>query len=225
MAWTVQPYTTRSDVKVLLDPTMSTTDDAFIDELITQAQGDLDSEIGYSFQQDGTVSVPATRLYDGSGDFSMQIDDLLSLATSASVIETSVVTYLLNGVVWTAGTPTTVDISADIILKPNNYVALGQPANKMTRNSGLIFAEGNQNYKVSGIFGQPIIAGQNYPGVPNDISRACARLTVHYYKMRDTAYADMVQAQGGVREKYTKDWPADVKRIAAKYAHTRFVTR
>ncbi len=233
MTWTTQPYTTLSDVKLLLDPTLGTTDDAFISTLILDAQADLDSEIGYSFQQDGTASSPASRLYDGTGNSELPIDDLISLyggggcspTPCGAVIETYTVTYLQNGVNWVLGATTTRDITADIQLRPNNYASRGEPATKLIRTSGWHFAEGLQNYQVLGIFGQPILPGQVYPGVPNDLSRACARLAIHYYKMRDTAYADMVQEQGNVRIHYTKDWPADVKRIVNKYQHTRFLTR
>src|SRR5258708_31150642 len=70
---------------------MDTTSDAFLTGLITTAQSDLDSEIGYMFQQDGTGGSPATRLYDGDGTYSLWTEDIVSVAT---VIETATVTYL-----------------------------------------------------------------------------------------------------------------------------------
>ncbi len=227
MAWTTQAYCTRADVKLALDPNLGSTDDPFIDGLIVAAQGDLDAEIGYSFQQDGTSGTPAIRTYDGIGEDFLAIDDLVSLfsTTAGAVFETAVNSSLSSGGIWISGTPVTTDITADIILKPNNYAAYGISARKMTRNSGLAFVKGNQNYMVKGIFGQPIVAGQTYPGVPNDISRACIRLAIFYYKMRDTNYADLVQEQGGVREKFLKTWPMDVQRIVRKYARVRFLTR
>lgn len=224
MSFTYQPYCNLSDVKLALDPAYASVspDDAFINTLISQAQADLDSEIGYGFYQDGTLISPATRTYDGTGDTYLWIDDLLSMATC---IETSKNTYLSNGAIWVSGTVTTTDITADVILKPNNFASIGQPANKLVRNSGGYFAEGNQNYTVTGVFGEPILPGQLYSGVPNDVTRACIRLTVHYFKMRDTNYASEMQERGGIRQKYTIDWPDDVKRIVNKYAHTRFYTR
>lgn len=210
----------------MLDPTMASPgpDDGYITDLIADAQADLDSEIGYSFQQDGTIALPAVRYYDGGGRDALWIDDLLSLASPGGVIETNVVSYL-SGSTWVSQIASTQDITSDIVLRPNNFASLGQPANKMVRTSRSAFGEGIQNYKVSGVFGQPILPAQTYPGVPNDVSRACKRLAVHYFKMRDTNYADMLQESGNVRERYTKDWPADVKRIVAKYAHVRFLTR
>lgn len=239
MVWTTQSYCTLADVKLALDPNLGSTDDGFITSLITEAQADLDSEIGYSFQQDGTSSVPATRLYDGNPyeysprNESLWIDDLISLyggggctpTPCGAVFEVVTTTYLSPSGIWVPGTTTTYDITADIILKPNNFASYNIPANRMVRFSGLGFNPGTQNYKVLGIFGRPILPGQTYPGVPNDIMRACIRLAVHYYKMRDTNYADMLQEQGGIRERYTKAWPDDVKRIVAKYQHHRFVTR
>ncbi len=227
MSFTTQPYCTLADAKMALDPALTGVDDAFLNSLIVQAQADLDSAIGYSFQQDGTAGSPSTRLYDGDGTISLWIDDLLSLfnTTSVSVFETSFNTFFSSNGIWVAGSPITTDITADIILKPNNYAAYGQPANKLVRNSKLPFQAGIQNYKVLGIWGEPVLPNQTYPGVPNDLMRACIRLVTHYYKMRDTNYADEMQERGGIREKYTKDWPKDVIRIVNKYAHTRFYTR
>lgn len=240
MVWTIQAYCTLADVKLALDPSLGSADDTFISSLILQAQADLDIEIGYAFQQDGTALAPATRLYDGlAGDMSNQaiyslwIDDLISLyggggctpTPCGAIFETTTTTFLSSGGIWITGSIITNDITADVILKPNNFASYGIPANRMVRNSGLSFQTGTQNYKVLGIFGRPILPNQTYPGVPNDIMRACIRLAVHYYKMRDTNYADMMQEQGGIRERYTKGWPDDVKRVVAKYQHHRFVTR
>jgi hypothetical protein len=222
MTWTTQAYCTLTDVKTLLDPTLGTQDDTFLQTLIVQAQADLDNEIGFSFQQNGTTQSPVTYYYDGEGKPELWIDDLVSLT---SVIETYTVTYMAASGIWQTGTTQTYDITADVIVKPNNYAQLGVPGHKLVRNSGYEFKEGVQNYAVTGVFGQPYIAGQTYPGVPNDLSRACARLVVHYYKMRDTAYADMVQEQGNVRIHYSKDWPDDVKRVVAKYQHSPFFSR
>src|SRR5258708_5905865 len=230
MSWTNQAYCTLADVKLALDPQLGSTDDTFITGLIPIAQMDLDSEIGYMHQQDGTVSVPANRLYDGTGLYELWTEDIISIAATSGVIETARVSYLAAGGIWVAGTTTTTDITADIILKPNNYVALGMPAHKMTRLSGSPFLQGTQNYSVNGIFGQPIIAGQTYPGVPNDLMRACIMLVIHYYKMRDTNYADFLSGSGpgmglgggtgsSVRMKYIKSWPADVQRVVQKYSH------
>lgn len=236
MTWTTTAYCTLPDVKLALDPSLGTTDDAFITGLIPQAQSDIDREIGYSFQQDGTTSSPATRLYDGRGEETLWIDDLVSLYTTSvgctppattcgGVFETVMTAYLAPSGMWVPGNTTIYDITNDIILKPNNYAANNIPARKMVRQSGSSFIEGTQNYKVLGIFGQPQLPGQVYPGVPNDITRATIRLSVHYYKMRDTNYSDMLQEQGGIRERYTKQWPADVVEIVNKYRHRVFVSR
>lgn len=241
MTFTAQPYCILNDVKMALDPTITSIDDSWLNQLISEAQADLDSEIGYSFQQDGTSISPATRLYDGMDDstssntapFTLWIDDLLSLygggacspTPCGAVLETTYNTFLSTNGVWVSTSPITTDITADIILKPNNYASLGIPAHRMVRNSGLPFQVGTQNYSVMGVFGRPILPGQLYPGVPNDITRACIRLTIHYYKMRDVNYANEMQERGGIRQKYVIDWPDDVMRIVRKYTHRRFVTR
>jgi hypothetical protein len=221
MTWTNNPYCLLADVKTMLDPQMGTQDDAFLQSLIVMAQANIDSEIGYLFQTDGTLTTPATRHYDGSNDTFLWIDSLITLT---QVIETVFFTYLNNNTLWVTGPTTTTDITADIILKPNDYASRGLPAHKMVRNSGLPFQAGTQNFVVSGIFGWPTSSDQIYPGVPNDISRATARLAVHYFKMRDTAYADIVQSQGGIREKYDKGWPKDVMETINNYQRTRFYT-
>ena len=221
MTWTTQAYCTLADVKLALDPDMSTNDDTFISGLIEDAQADIDAELGYSFQQDGTTGSPATRLYDGTGDYGLVIDDLVSLT---QVIETYKNTYETSGGIWAVASITNTDITSDIIVKPNNYTNLGIPANKLVRNSGNPFYAGYQNYQVIGVFGSPYNANQTYPGVPNDISRACIRLTIHYYKMRDTNYADTMSERGGVRQSYVKAWPADVMRIIRKYQRHLFLT-
>ncbi len=231
MTWTTQPYCTRADVKLALDPNLTNVDDTFIDMDILEAQALIDGEIGYMFQQDGTSSVPATRLYDGDASFDLATDDIVSLyggggctPTPCGAVFETVTNIFLSGGIWVTGTTTTTDITADIILKPNNFAAVNLSSRRMVRNSGLSFQLGTQNYKVLGIFGQPRNAGQVYAGVPNDIMRATIRLAIHYYKMRDTAYSDMVQGQG-VREKYNKEIPIDVMRVIKRYSHTRFITR
>jgi len=198
---------------------MGTDDDAFISSQIINAQSDLDAQIGFSFQQDGTAMSPASRIYDGTGAPFLMIDNLVSLSSVVEVIRFSY--QGINGV-WLSGVSTTNTITADVVCKPNNFASKGLPAYKLVRTSGNTFAAGTLNYTVSGVFGMPIVANQVTPGVPNDISRACLRLAIHYFKMRDTAYADMVQAQGGIREKYMKGWPEDVKDTVRNHQRTRF---
>lgn len=224
MAWTSTAYCTRADVIQMLDPNLNSTDFVFLDYLIGIAQEAIDSELGYSFQQDGTTNTPASRTYDGTGEYWLWIDDLVSLATVNGVTETYYNTYLAGGTTWQAGAVQTTDITADIILKPANALSHEIPYHKLQRNSGLNFAAGTNNYVVSGVFGQPILSDQMYPGVPNDISRACARLVIFYYKMRDTSYADIVQSQGGVRQHFVKSWPMDVMQVLDNYQRTRFYT-
>lgn len=218
MAWTTTPYCQLSDVKLALDPQMGSNDDTFLSSLILQAQADIDREVGYSFQQDGTSQSPAIRIYDGEGQPILFIDDIISLVQVQSIYTP---TFMGSDGSWQNGTTVTTDITADIILKPNNTI----PSYMLQRKSGIPFEQGVQNYQISGVFGQPILAGQTYPGVPNDIMRATIRLVAHYYKMRDTNYADMVQEQGGVRSRYTKTMPADVLEIVQRYKRTLFIGR
>lgn len=218
MAWTTQAYCTLVDVKQALDPNMTAVDDTFLSTLILQAQSDIDREVGYAFQQDGTTQSPATRLYDGEGKPVLFTDDIISLS---QVQEIYTPTSLSSNGIWQSGVTVTTDITSDVVIKPNNTI----PAYMLQRRSAIPFQEGLQNYQVSGVFGQPILAGQTYTGVPNDIMRATTRLVTHYYKMRDTNYSDFLQEQGGVRQKYIKTMPADVLEIVQRYKRTLFLGR
>lgn len=218
MAWTTQAYCTLSDVKMALDPNMGSTDDTYLSSLIIQAQADIDREVGYTFQQDGTTQSPASRLFDGEGKQRLFIEDIITLT---QVVEIYTPTSVGSSGTWVTGQTVTHDITADVVLKPNNTL----PAYLLQRKSGFPFEEGMQNYQVSGVYGQPVLAGQVYPGVPNDILRATSRLVTHYYKMRDTNYSDMIQEQGGVRERYSKNMPPDVVEIVQRYKRTLFIGR
>src|SRR5215472_10811762 len=104
---------------------MGTGDDAFISNLILEAQADIDREVGYMFQQDGTSGTPATRIYSGKGKEELWIDDLISLYAGGgcsptpcgAVFETVQNTYLSSSGIWIVGSTTTTDITADVVLK------------------------------------------------------------------------------------------------------------
>src|SRR5437899_1795307 len=69
MAFTTQPYCSPSNVYDALDLSVNSqaNDWNWIANLITEAQSDIDRELGFSFQTDGTLNSPSTRLYDGEG--------------------------------------------------------------------------------------------------------------------------------------------------------------
>jgi len=208
--FTSSPYATLGQVKVAIDPNMTTTDDAFLQDLLIQAQADIDREIGYQFQTDGTLALPATRLYDGQGTDTLLIDDCLSLVTVKEVQRS---TYLNGSGYWQLGSTLTYDITADCVLKPNNLI----PAYMLKRISGLYFTQDIQNYTLTGIFGQP--------SIPADITRITVRLAVHYYKMRDTDYANMLQEQGGIRLRYVQKMPDDVVEVINRYKRRLIIGR
>lgn len=226
MAYTSNPYCTLTDVHNALDPNMDTSNDAWLSDLIIQAQTDIDREIGYPFQTDGTTGSPTTRLFDGEEMDTLWIDTCLYIAPTGGVIEIQKDTFIGANGIWQVGTQTTIDITADIIMKPNNV----SPQYILTRNSGLPFQEGTQNYSVTGVWGWPpmpgggALYGQKYAGIPADITRATTRLVTHYYKMRDTNYADMMQ-DGNIRERYDKTMPADVVQVIERYKRRKFITK
>jgi hypothetical protein len=187
VAFTNNQYCALADVKTALD-LQKTTNDSWINTLIGEAQQDIDEYIGYPFQTDGTVSVPATRVYDGNDQERLFTDHYLSF----SKVEED-------------GR----NITPDCYALPRNQTAKGRPFYMIGRLSGSLFSQGP--YVVTGVFG--------YPSIPTPITRACVRLTVHYYKMRDTNYADFLAEQGAVRQKYSKEMPIDVIEILDKYKH------
>jgi hypothetical protein len=210
VAFTTNPYCDLVDVKTAMSVT-STADDAWITELINEAQADIDRYVGYPFQTDGTVSSPATRLYDGNDDDQLWIDDCLSFT---SVIETVWNPYIGANGAFTLGNPQTIDITADCIAQPNN----ASPQYILRRLSGLPFQYGRQNYKVLGVFGQP--------SIPLPITRACKLLVIHYFKRRDASYGMKTSTkQYGQKTQGPVDMPEEVCCILDKYRPRWFLSR
>lgn len=211
MAWTTIPYCQLSDVKTALGEADTTNNDVWLQQLIGQAQAAVDSFVGYPFQTDGTQGSPASRLYDGSGYGTLAIDDCLSLA---QVIETTYYPQVSSEGLWTLGQPTTMDITADCVLSPNNV----SPATLLRRLSQYEFAEGIQNYAVKGIFGFSVI--------PQDVTRATVRLTIHYFKQLDANYSDQVSAnQFGKGIRFVPDMPEDVCELLSRHKHRLMFAR
>lgn len=213
MAFTTNPYCALNDVKTALNVSLTdTTKDAFIEQLITQAQSYIDTEIGYPFQTDGTSQSPASRFYNGTNMDQLYIDDCVSVS---QVLETNYSLYLGTNGVWVQNNIGTTDITADIVLGPENILSYGKSGYLLARLSGLPFIRGKRNYQVFGVFGQS--------SIPLQIARACIRLTIHWYKMRDTNYADVISAQGGVHQRFAKHCPDDVCEILEDFKRRLFL--
>jgi hypothetical protein len=215
MSWTTNPYATLSQVQAACDLSANqiTADGSWVQELLVEAQEDIDNYLGYRFQTDGTLLSSATRIYDGNDMFELYIDRCVSIA---QVLETQwTITMGTNGEYQQTQT-SQVDITQDVSLGPNNFSSRMIPSGYMLRRkSGYPFVYGSQNYQLSGIFGINVI--------PPNITRAACRLVAHYYKMRDTNYSDIIAEQGGVRQKYTKQMPIDVVEILDKFRRRRFL--
>lgn len=205
MSYTTNPYCTVQQVYTALDlSTQAQTNDAawITNDLMPEAQAAIDSYLGFSFQTDGTIQTPANRVYSGKGTRMLyMIERCISfsqvLETYYDVIQDS------NGTFY-SGTPTTRDITADCVLGPDNT----NPSLYLVRKSEIEFYRGVQNYQVKGVFGRP--------SIPGDISRACVRVVVAWYKMRDTNYSDYI-IEGMVRQHYTRTLPEDVVEFLDKY--------
>lgn len=212
MAYTTNPYADLSQLYSLLDASNATqtSDGTWYQEVLIEAQGYIDTELGYSFQTDGTTGSPATRNYDGNAEDQVRQSHVLFVGSEhiisiTQVLETTYTIVLSDGK-FVSSNPQTFDITNDIVLQPNNAT---DGYWKMVRKSGIPFYPGVANYQVSGVFGRPRI--------PADITRACLRLAVHWIKMRDANYADQLLEQGMVRLKYTKTVPDDVQQIIDKH--------
>lgn len=206
MSYTNNPYCTLVQVKSALD-LQTTNDDNWIEsDLIPQAQAAIDQFCNRTWQTDGTTQTPSTRYFDGNDEYKLIIDECVSVSTVTEV------TYLLvlgpSGI-WQPNGSSSVDITQDVVLGPAKQTNVGKPGWWLKRLSALPFTGGVRNYIVSGVFGNP--------NVPVDVSRACVRLATHYYKMRDSNYADTISEQGGMRLHYKKQMPDDVVEILSNY--------
>ena len=207
MAWTTNAYCALADVKTAMNVT-NTTDDAWITELISEAQADIDAYLSFPFQQDGPGS---TRLYNGQDTDQLWVDTCLAFT---QVLETVYNPYVGANGAFTLGNPLTTDITADCILLPNNMT----PQYILRRLSGEPFQYGWQNYKITGTWGQP--------SIPLPISRACRLLTVHYYKRRDATYGQTAGSkQFGTKNQPPMDMPCEVTDILDKYRPRYFLSR
>lgn len=212
MSFTTNPYVGLGDVKLALGiPATQTADDAFLQDCINEAQSDIDEYLGYRFEQDGTVAAPASRVFSGTGEEYLFIDDCQQIT---QVLETSYnVAVGANGA-WVLGSTQTVDITADVLLQPDNATV----GDRLTRISGLPFIPGKQNYQVKGIFG--------YPSIPSNLVRACKRLAIHYYKQRNAGYSDKpADGQYGGTLKFAASMPSDVCEILDRMRHAYFFAR
>lgn len=207
MAWTTTPYCVLADVKTQLGIVDAAGNDtAFINSLIVQAQAFLDEKIGYTFQQD----VGGTRYYQGSDKGSMMINACQSFS---SVTESIPVTSIV-GSSYIVGTPLVTDITADCLLYPFN----SSPGFKLIRQSFNPFCRyPGKTYTVVGTWG--------YPSIPSEINRAAIRLAIHYYWMRQTAYADQLMENGSIKMRYTKKIPDDVQQLIDKKRKWAFRSR
>ena len=207
MPFTTNPYATLAQVKSALDITSTQYDSWISNDLLPEVQAELDDEIGYPFQTDGTVNSPAVRIYSGNEGPSLWIDDCIQLIQ----VQQTIYNVILGSIA--SVTSQTTDITADCVLGPANIT----PGYLLRRLTALPFTAGYNNYTVHGIFGQP--------SIPPDITRATIRLTAHYFLMRKSNYADEMSQQGNVRLHYKKDIPTDVMRIIKRHKRTLTLAR
>lgn len=198
MALTNKAYTTVDDVKTAMS-LKSTTDDDFIQSLISRAQKAIDEYLGFSFQTEGTALAPAERVFDGNGGYQLLVDPILSLS-SVKVRSYSYSTDPVTGNI-TRTQSDGPDISGSIFLGPRG---LGYGIILERVNSP--FDLGKRNIAVSGVWGK-------FATIPADIKRACERLVIHYYKQRDANYQNTTaNGELGVMV-FTQDMPSDICKL------------
>jgi hypothetical protein len=198
MALTNKAYTTVDDVKTAMSLEISTDDD-FIQHLIGQAQKAIDEYLGFAFQTDGTVASPTTKVFDGNGGYQLLIEPIITLS-SVTVQTYGFSTDPDTGAI-TRSYGTATDITGAVFLNPPNldYGFILERVNA-------VFPLAKQNIHVAGVWGK-------YAQVPNDIKRACERLTIHYYKQRDANYQDATaEAQFGMMV-FQQAMPRDICEI------------
>lgn len=203
MTWTTIPYSTLDRVKTALN-IVTGNDDAYLNDLMTEAQDALDREIGYAFQQD----VGTSRVFTGNGKRTLLIEDCLAV-TQVMEKSTSIAVSPF-GIQVIENTQQ--DITADCLLGPDNQL----PGYYLTRITDLPFSVGKQNYQVTGTWGQSRI--------PSDITRAHIRLVVHWYKIRDANYANSTANTAFGKVKYVPEMPMDVVEVIDRYKHTTFAS-
>ncbi len=207
MAFTTNPYCVLTDVQNMLNlPSYTTADTTVLDYLIPQAQQAIDDFLGYSFQTDGTALSPAMRQYSGNGTASLIINRCVQLT---QVLQAPYVVTLGTYSVMNVTQATPLDITSDCVLQ--DISSYRQYGNIMNRISGLLFEHGVNNYTVYGVFG--------VPSIPVTITRACALLTVHFYRLRDVGYSQTI-AQAGNKQSpgaINRSWPKDVLDLLAPY--------
>jgi len=213
MPFSTTAYCTLAQVHSALNLITSVTaDDAWItNDAIPQAQQFIDDYLGYSFQQDGTVSVPATRTYDGNDTTELFIDRCISLN---QVLETSYSFILSSFGVGQSVQGPQIDITADMLLGPRFTVQARGYGFILRRISGLPFYGATSNYGVKGVFGSAT--------VPLTITRACTRLVIHYYKMRAAAYAQGTAISQFGAMRYDQGTPIDVMQDLEPYRRRGF---
>lgn len=210
MALTNKAYTTVDDVKTAMSLSTSTDDD-FIQQIIGQAQKQIDEYLGFNFQTEGTAAAPATRVFDGNGGYQLLIDPMLSL--SSVKIRTYSYSTDPDTLDVTRTSSDGGDISGSIFLGP-----AGLDFGFILERVNNTFPLAKRNIVVSGVWGK-------FATVPADIKRACTRLAIHYYKQRDANYQNKTANEQMGMMVFTQSMPKDICEILDPHKPRIFRTR
>jgi hypothetical protein len=133
-------YCTLNDVKSTLNIDDSI-DNAAIEIAISAASRMIDDYCGRFFYKDGSVGTPATRYYTPQNEWSLSVDDFVSISEIATD-DNFDQTY---GTVWTA---------TDAMYEPVNNPSRGWPLSRILAVGAYIFPFTlPQSVRVKGIFG------------------------------------------------------------------------
>lgn len=198
------PYCTLAQVKSALGiDANTTTDDSWISgDLIPQAQADIDSYTGLTWNP-----TSATYTYDGNDTDTILIDR----ATGFTQVLLTPAPPPFSGALATPPQ----DITTDCVLGPR--LAQQGYGFLLTRKSGLDFNQGTANVSVTATYGMP--------GIPPNLTRAATRLVIHYYKMRDANYTEVVATGQFGAMRFNSVMPDDVTDLLERIKPRRFLMK
>lgn len=207
-------YCDLQDIKTqLVDTLGGTTDtqyDAQLAALITSASRAIDGYVGVeddyfhiSAKDHGSTDGSQTRYFDGTGDYSIRIDDYVDIVSLQ-------VSY--GGGV--ASSDYTTISSSDYFMQPYNAQSKRKPYNTIeidAYNSSVEpFARYKKSVKITAMFGYSLTP-------PDDVTQACITMVVRYFMRAKSAFQDAGANPTMGQMFYVRELDPDVKTLLHKY--------
>lgn len=200
-------YCTSTDVKLQLTDTLGgstdTTYDDLIASLVTSASRAIDGYLGVEDNYFYPSSDGETRYYDGVNDYTIRIDDFISISALG-----------VSAAGGLSSSDYTAYSSSDYYLLPYNAVAKGKPYNSIeidvlnsTQNA---FPRYRKAVKVTGVFGYSATP-------PADVKQACTVMSLRYFMRAKSAFQDAGANPAMGQLFYVRELDPDVKTLLHKY--------